>query len=234
MSVVAFGMVENTTERKTFTTPIKRLQIRADASDIIVRGGNSGSVQVIAKLESSFATPKHSETLIDGVLEVTSDCPDSGFMYTCSVNYEVFVPPGMAVDAHTSAGDVNIRNTGGAVTATSNIGDVEVRGAAGPIEMTTNSGEVTGVALTAGTVVAESDIGDLRLSFHRTPDRVSAHTDTGDVRVLVPADGTTYKVTADTGTGDESVQVPVNSGSAHSLDLRSGIGDVRAGLTGND
>jgi DUF4097 and DUF4098 domain-containing protein YvlB len=100
----------------------------------------------------------------------------------------------------------------------------------GPVRLSTNVGDITGYALTGGTVDGNSNTGDVRLNFSAAPDQVRAHTDVGDVRVQVPDDATGYRVTADVIVGERYVDVPTDPGSSRVMVLSTNTGDVRVGL----
>lgn len=230
-SAVAYFMLETSTQTKSFTNPLTKLKVANDTGDIVIRAGAAGEpATVISRSESSFSKPKHSEIVTDGVLVVSGSCGGGlSFVNTCEVDFDIVVPPGTAVEADTSTGDVSVNNTGGPVALESSTGDISVSrvGKGGTsIQLTTSVGDITGEFLNGGSVTSRSNTGDVELDFTAAPDRIKADTDTGDIEVSVPDDATAYRVDADVDTGDQNIDVPTDSGSTRVVDLKTSTGDI--------
>ncbi|MFH8574082.1 DUF4097 family beta strand repeat-containing protein [Streptomyces sp. NPDC017993] len=84
-------------------------------------------------------------------------------------------------------------------------------------------GDITGTAL-AGSTVAKTNGGEVRLGFAHAPADIDAFSGGGDVRLELPAGK--YAVTARTNGGDRKVDVTTDAGSAHKVRARSNGGDV--------
>jgi DUF4097 and DUF4098 domain-containing protein YvlB len=228
LCVISYALVRTDHETRTFTAPVRQVEVRSDTGDLRVTTRPAGTdVIVRSRVRSAFSDPEHSAAISDGVLTVTGSCPGAVFFDTCSVDFDLAVPAGTVVVARTSTGDVRVQGATAAVTAKTNTGDVEVDRVSGPAELTTDTGDVRGKHLRAASVRADSDTGDVDLLFESAPTTVRATTDTGDVKVRVPADGSRYRVDSDVDTGDEKITVPVDSSSARSVFARSSTGDVQ-------
>jgi DUF4097 and DUF4098 domain-containing protein YvlB len=228
LSVIAFGLVKTEHETHTFTTPVREVQVSSDTGDLrITSSASATGVVVNTRVSSAFAHPDHGAAVSNGVLEVTGSCPSVVIFDRCSVDFTLVVPPGTVVTARTGTGDVRVQGVTAPVTARSSTGDVTAAGLRGPADLSTNTGDVDGVDLSGADVKADSDTGDVHLVFATAPTTVSATTDTGDVKVRVPDDGTSYHVTSHVNTGDEKISAPVNSNSPRTVVLRSSTGDVK-------
>jgi len=232
VSTVGYFMLQTDTKTAFFTVAVNRVQVNNTNGQVVIRAGSGAQgATVVSRGHSSFRTAEHSETVTNGVLQVNGSC-QGGLIVAdrCSVDFEITVPPGTAVNAIATTGDISVLGTGGPVTARSSTGDLLVDRVGGDLRLTTNVGDVEAVALTGGTVTARSNTGDLRLDFTTAPDRIKATTNVGDVRVEVPAGATTYRVSAEVDVGDRHIDVPTDPASPRIIELSSNTGDVRMGL----
>jgi DUF4097 and DUF4098 domain-containing protein YvlB len=231
-SVIAYLFVRQTVETTTFDAPVHQIQVSTDTGDITIRAAGLGeSTRVTSTGRSAFRKAEQSAVVTDGVLLVRGYCeghvvfPDS-----CSMDFEIVVPPGSTVQAESSTGDLRITGPAAAVMASTNTGDVRVIRATEAIKMRSITGDVTGSQLTSHIISAETKTGDVALTFTAPPNQVLAVTGTGDVEVGMPNDGTTYRVSADTSTGDRKITVPMSSTSRQSIEARTSTGDVEVYL----
>jgi hypothetical protein len=234
VSAVAFFMIRSTTETFHFPDPVRRMNVVASDGDVQVRtDATAQTATVIAHSRSAFRTAEHSERVTDGVLQVNGSCRGGGSIVLdqCSVDFTVTVPPGTPVTVRTSTGSIEVSGTGGPVTAKSNTGDIYLRNASGSIQLTTDIGDISGDLLGGGVVSGRSNTGDVRLNFVAAPDQITANTDIGDIRVLVPDDATRYRVSADVDLGDRYIKVPTDASSTRIADLSTSTGDIRMGFT---
>lgn len=131
----------------------------------------------------------------------------------------------VAFAVSTDVGDIRATGEFGGVTARSDVGDIELHGVAASVVVRTNTGDVDMTRFsTAGTMTAESRIGDVTIELDALPDGIDVDTDTGEVTVKLP-DGR-YAVSADTSIGDLELEVPNDPSAARHYDFTSGIGDI--------
>ncbi|WP_239330589.1 DUF4097 domain-containing protein [Frankia sp. CiP3] len=105
-------------------------------------------------------------------------------------------------------------------------GEVTLWGSDGDLVLLTDSGTIAGRELGGGRVTARSRLGDVILHFAAAPEKVSAHSHSGSVTVVVP-DGP-YAVdveSADVGAVD--VSVPADPAAQRRVSAGSGSGRVR-------
>ncbi|MEV5549618.1 DUF4097 family beta strand repeat-containing protein [Streptomyces sp. NPDC052309] len=199
-------------------------------------------------------------TCANGALTVRTPKPGL-FGRTGTVDVTVELPTGSRVDmtgawtqvlgegrlgevrVKTSAGDVRLDATG-PLKLTASHGSITVDRVEGPAEITTSSGSMR-VGLVDGTAVLKNShgtttvgaaTGELRVSgangdidIARAEDSVTATTAHGALRVGEVARGT---VQLETSYG--AIEVGVREGTAAWLDVHSGAGQVRNGLTASD
>lgn len=212
--VVAFGtwtlvnLVGQTTTERTLTLGPGNGPIAVDMNgDVHVEVGDVTDVRVVERLRYALGRPRVSETTGDGGLSIRGDC--AWYTSNCSVDVTLTVPPTVALQLHSSGGDVLVSGAGGAaLTAVSSAGDVHATG------------------LRSTQVVARSSGGDVELSFVVPPSSVTAHSSAGDVAVRVPRVAGGYRVTANTSAGTTRVDVPTDPESSRWIDATSSAGDV--------
>ena len=98
----------------------------------------------------------------------------------------------------------------------------------GPLQLSTDNGRVEATRLRSATVTADSDNGRVQLEFAAAPTTVVATSNNGRVEVVVPADGTAYRVDAQTDSGSETIDVPTDPTSPRTITLRTDNGSVTA------
>ena len=130
------------------------------SGDIIVTGWSRQEAQIRATSERGRLSLDVSASRASLEEEVRGSMWGSG--RRGESRYEVSVPRGARVVAHSTSGDVTIRGTGGEVEASSTSGDVHVEDAARRVELTSVSGDVTGKQL-KGNVEANSVSGSVEL-----------------------------------------------------------------------
>ncbi len=231
LNVVGLFFVRRLDQSRTFTAPVRQIVVGVDSGDIEIHAAPAGTpASVRARTASAFRTAGHSEALSDGVLTLSGSCGHGGIglaFGSCSVDFDVVVPLGTVVRTTTSSGDIRIVGIAGGVQATNSNGDIELSQVGGPVRVRSNNGDVQADRLTAGSVTAVTDNGDVTLKFTAAPSDVTATTDNGDVEVRLPDVGTGYRVQADTDNGDREVGVPEQSNSGRVIRANSSNGDVQ-------
>ena len=168
----------------------------------VVADGGSGT-RVEARESWSFSRVRHSERVVDDVLQLRASCPT--WYGECGLSYVVHVAPGTSVRARTGSGDVQVAGVG-AVDLQASSGDVRVRDTTGELVLRTGSGDLRVTGARAGRVSARAGSGDVDLALvdgagrpHRL-DRVG--------RPHGPAAGRRLpRAPTRTGSGDEQVRV---------------------------
>lgn len=193
----------------TTSVPVRGAPTRVIVDD------NSGSVTVqaggphqVRRTESwNLIPPKVTQTERDGVLAITTRCPNSIPENDCGVNLVVSVPARVGSDLTAAVGDVAIDGMSGSVSVDAAVGDVTI-----------DRGRSRRVTVT-------SAVGDIRAGLVRSPRTVRLGSPIGDIRLEVPPGG--YAVTATSQLGTAKVNgIKDQASSRRTLTARSVVGDV--------
>ena len=133
--------------------------------------------------------------------------------------FEITVPVGVRVIAHSRSGDVSVKGTKGAVEAKSTSGDVEVSNATDRVVIESLSGDVRAADLT-GDIRAESTSGTIEI--RGATGEIRAETTSGDVALLGV---TSRSVTASTVSGEVEYDGTIDANGRY--EFHSHSGDVR-------
>jgi Putative adhesin len=138
-----------------------------------------------------------------------------------------------AVTLHTGGGDVSVSDLSGDVSVTTNGGNVSLDRISGvprrPVTVHTGGGDITGTAITAPDLRADTNGGNVGLTLTAVPGNLHVHTGGGDVTIVLPP-GFEYDVSTSTGGGDVNVSDAVrrheNASSPHKVIASTGGGNI--------
>ena len=209
---LALGITEALTHKRTTTTTIarhiERVVVRADTGKVHLEGSRGARVMVREQLQWMWSRPHVSASVAGSTLTVSGSCPDSGAVNRCKADLDLAIP----FDAD--------------VVVVGDSGDIVAERLAGHLDLRTNSGNVTGRDLNPISVRALTTAGNVELDFTTQPVSVSANSNSGDVRVAVPAGGE-YRVDATTKAGDVTVRgVLRNDRALRSISATADAGNV--------
>jgi DUF4097 and DUF4098 domain-containing protein YvlB len=159
-------------------------------------------------LRWSFQKPTVTATEGVGTTTVNVGCPWWSFGIGSSLDVTVDVPAASNVAVGTSAGDI------------------EVDGISGTFSMDTSAGSVDAAGLTSTRVSAHSSAGDVQLAFAAAPQQVDATSSAGDIAVLLPHAGMSYRVGARSSGGSTDVRVPTDPAATRTIQAVSSAGDI--------
>jgi hypothetical protein len=249
VSVVSL-MARETAHRSATFGGVTSLTVDLGFESLEVRGSSTASsVRLTRSYSWSFDRPSVGATEAGGRLTVRSDC---GFSVGrgCTGHVRLVVPEGLPVTVHTSDGSVllrdltgsvssstsdghvTVRNLSGPVAASSSDGGIDVSGVTGRLALRTRDGSIHGNGLRSARVTAESSDGSIDLQFAAAPARVRAQSRDGSIGVLVPHDGTSYRVTTDVSDGHQEVSVPTDPGAVQHIDLKASDGSLTVDTVG--
>lgn len=221
------GTLARTTERFTRTVDgdITAVEIRTVGS-VRIRPGPPEQARTDAVLRFGLDRPSFNQRLDEGgVLQVRASC--GGVNFWCSVDLDLAVPADVPLRVRASS--ARLADLSGPVTVDGSAGDVHLDRLSGPLRLNLGAGEIEGQDLTSSDVRAGAGAGSVRLAFAEPPDDVEARTGAGEVEILVPRDGTTYRVEASAGAGDTQVSVRTDPDSERSIRADAGAGSARVG-----
>ncbi|MCK2219876.1 DUF4097 domain-containing protein [Actinomadura sp. ATCC 31491] len=187
------------------TDQVTGLRLTSGSGDTVVTETGGKAVKVTETLRwRGDAKPKAEHKVDGGALALSYSCPSN--IGTCSVDYKIEVPKGVAVDLDSGSGDVTLRALSGDVKVHVGSGDVDASGLAGR------------------NVVADAGSGDVELAYVSAPASARLEAGSGDITLNVP-DGA-YDVTTDLGSGDANVSVKTDRSSPNKISLKAGSGNV--------
>lgn len=232
----AFGLVElvsrsRTTEGFELAAP-DRLEVDTDGPVTVTARADGGTTVLVARRVTrglqrpDLAVATTTAATGGSTLRLTGSCP-AFFGLWCEVAYDVAVPPSTVVVVHADRGGVRVTGITGRVEASSSAGGVRLTDVTGDVDASSSAGSVTATGLRGATVGARSSAGSVRLRFATPPEAVAVRSSAGAVEVVVPRDGTAYKVDASASAGSvDTSQVATDPASSRTITARSSAGSV--------
>jgi DUF4097 and DUF4098 domain-containing protein YvlB len=216
---------DKTLDRTFKVSPGGALTVQADGASIRVSGTNTNQVTVRMK-----ARGPESE-LDDLKLDATQDGNDVtvtmrrsknlrwfGWGWRTDSSIEITVPRNFRIDARTSGGSIDLKDTVGSVKLNTSGGDIVANNLDGAISLRTSGGRIA-VDGVRGDVQAKTSGGDVFLM--NVDGSIEGHTSGGNVRVSLV--GPNRGITATTSGGNVELILPRNTS-----------GDVTASTSGGN
>jgi DUF4097 and DUF4098 domain-containing protein YvlB len=221
---------------RTFTVaPGGSLIVDADGASIKVSGADTDKVTVHMSVRASEkaladmtldATQKGNEVTATMRRVKSGKWFDWGSWNTDS-SIEVTVPKRFAVNARTSGGGIDLRDTIGPVKLNTSGGDVAAKNLNGAVWLRTSGGLITADDVRGdvdantsggdvrlmnidGSIKGHTSGGNVRVSLEGANRGISATTSGGDIELILPR-GTTGNVLASTSGGDIATDMPVTT-----------------------
>jgi DUF4097 and DUF4098 domain-containing protein YvlB len=223
------------TDQQEYGEAITSLQFDVDSGDLTVTTGD----QVSVKRTIHYGDEKPGETVrVDGDALVLESCE----VRNCSIDYEVVVPEGTAVNGQldsgraeiggvadvnlqASSGDVQLRDVNGAVNLTVESGTIDIDGVDGTATLAASSGDISARNIGGATQV-DNQSGTVTVSLTK-PESVRVRAESGDIDVTVPKGS--YTVTAQTDSGDVSNGLGEGTTGTYPIDLHAESGNITVG-----
>lgn len=212
-------------EKRSFGPPGDRLTLAKNDGDLDIRPADVDEIEVTRRFSgwALLSTPEAAWGVEDHTLTLATDCGPVGH---CEAHYEVRVPKATTLTVNADNGKTTASGFSTPLRIRSDNGTVSVKDISGRLTLATESGEQRGTGITSRRVRADSQNGDVRLSFARVPDQVDTTTDNGAVEVEVPDVGTAYKVATTTDSGDVRTDIPEDTNSPHTVTVRTENGPI--------
>lgn len=214
---------------------VKEILIRPGSGNVTVQTGETTTVDIKRVVRYRGAEPGQTYRINGTVLQIDTHCGPS-----CSVDYEIMAPKGVAVrgdnhsgdlslagvstvDIQVGSGNVEVTGATGAVKVQTGSGDMRVADIAGDLELKTGSGNIDARGAGGKQTTARTGSGDVTITLTKAGN-VRTHTGSGNVELTVPPGS--YRVDTRTGSGDEDLGVVSSPGGTYLLDLETGSGDI--------
>jgi len=186
---------------------VLRVELDVGRGNVVLVGGGLDEVNV--QRTDHFAydhSPAEVRTLEEGVLRITSGCPDL-LVGSCSADYRVRVSDNVPVIVRAPHGNIRLAS---------------YRGSA---QLETTFGSISVVTFCGFVLQATTKTGDIDVTTGCSADRLELRSDTGEVTASVPEGR--YRVDAATSNGTASVRgVTQTDDAPWSIQALSNTGDV--------
>ena len=212
---------------------VRSVDVAVAFESVVVTGDTSAAdrASVDRSWSWSLRRPTVSATVEAGVLRVRSHCAwDLG--RGCSGSVRLVVPSDVPVKVRSADGAVTLRDLRGRLDVGTADGAIHAEGATGALTLSTADGSITATGTRSSQVRASTADGHVSLSFLAAPTEVQVSTADGGVDVLVPHDGTIYRVTTSTADGGTDVRVPNAPDAARTITVHTADGGIRVDYTG--
>ncbi len=247
-------------EDRVATVPVgaERFVLQNDVGDVTLVSSDAvteitAAVHIVGK---GTSTEKAQEVLDNLVIVLRYDENEPGTVlagvqlekrfrrnsYGVSVDWEIVMPSGVAIDLRTDVGDVEASGFVLGASVSTDVGDIKLIDMRGGVDARSDVGSIR--VSSDGAVTARSDVGDVRITvLHGGIGDVLATADVGDVTVEFPADRVGH-VHASTDIGSVSSSLDGADAAIHkkkrgvlvadlggetepTIELRTDIGSVR-------
>lgn len=187
------------------TDKVTKLQLNNNSGDAVVTETDGSAVRVVETLRWRGEDKPKPEHKVEGqALLLTYDCTSN--WGSCSVDYKIEVPKGLAVDLDSGSGNLTLRSL------------------TGQIDLHVGSGDVDAADLGGKKVIANAGSGNIELKYASAPESAQMKAGSGDITLSVPEGA--YDVKTDMGSGDANVSVKTDGSSPNKISLQAGSGDV--------
>lgn len=217
---------EQRTETESFPAAgITRLEVDGSAGSVDIQASERDTIVVVAEISDGLRHTGESREVVGDTLRLRSTCPAFGSDF-CWVDYQVRIPRGLELIVDGDNGSISVTGSDGPVSIDGDNGSIRLSDLSGPLQLSTDNGSVDATQLRSATVTADADNGHVQLEFATAPTTVVATSDNGRVEVVVPDDGTAYRVDMRSDNGAENIEVPSDSSSSRTLTIRTDNGSA--------
>ncbi len=182
------------------TDEVTRLDLDNGNGHVFVNATDGDIITVQAQHhgDDSDAIPQ----VAGGILSLATQCSTADG--PCTIDYTLWVPESVEVDATTTTGDIVLVGMGGAANLRTDSGNIELDTfSADTLLVQIESGPVLGNRLAAEEVIVTATSGFIDLVFEQRPRTVQSTTGTGDIAYAVPVG--TYAIDATATDGDVTI-----------------------------
>ena len=232
--LVGFGawslvsLLARSTQRQQATyAGIQVVDVDLAFESLHVTAHDSAEVDLSRRWSWSFGEPTVSQRKVGNRMVVTSD--GCGFTpgLGCTGSVDLDVPRNVTLRLRASNSGLTLQDLTGDIDASTSNGSVVGAGLTGPLRLHTSNGRIELTGLRSGRVDGSTSNGSVRLTFRTAPTTVVARTSNGTVEVVVPRDGSAYRVDATTSNGANQVTVPTDPQSDRTIGAPTSNGAVR-------
>ncbi|MFJ1719837.1 DUF4097 family beta strand repeat-containing protein [Streptomyces sp. NPDC088244] len=214
-------------EHKSFALSGKTLTIHSGQSSLELVPADVRKVEVTRRVDGWVVLgngPDPRWEMENDTLTLQVKC--KALVSNCAAQHQVKVPRGVAVVVEGDNGRIVASGFRTPLTLGADNGRVTVRDCTGPLKLSSDNGGIVGERISAKSVSARSDNGQIRLGFAAAPDLVDTTSDNGGITIDLPAGSVRYAVDVSARNGNTSVDAPRSADSSHVVKARSHNGQV--------
>jgi hypothetical protein len=195
-------------------TQLSGVEVANDVGDIELSAADGDALEVHRETTWRGQEPDVTEELRGDVLAIEGECDQTPFTFfgsdQCEVEFALQVPASV---------DAEVRNA---------VGEIHLDGLEGGIDIESNVGDVEGVNLRAASTEVDSDVGSVKLEYAQVLGDIDVSTETGDIEILVPDDGTTYAVVFESSIGSQDIGIATASDASadYMIQVSSSVGHL--------
>jgi hypothetical protein len=235
LSTAAFAS-DRRFERSLTVSAQPDLYVSTGSGNISIHPGDGNQIHIVGHVHAGWNVFGDVDGKITKIIDnppITQDgntikvglSGDHDLFNNISIDYDVTVPPDVALNLHSGSGNVESDQVGRYLSASSGSGNVRARGVHGLADLSSGSGDVELEQNGPGDVKAKSGSGNIKV--HGFNGGIIARTGSGDVE----ADG---KLTAAANlvSGSGNVVMHLTPDAHFNLEASTGSGDIHIGFPG--
>jgi DUF4097 and DUF4098 domain-containing protein YvlB len=173
VSTAAFA-ADNQFDRTLNVTGQSDLYVSTSSGDITLHAGSDSQIHIVGHVHAGWAMFGDVQGRIQRIIESppiaqngnsirVGESTDRDLFNNISIDYDITAPASVALNLHSSSGDITIDHLGRYLSATSSSGDIRAHGLNGPAELGTSSGEIVLEEVGSGDIKARSSSGDIKV-----------------------------------------------------------------------
>lgn len=211
---VASSPEQDASHSAEYTQQVDGVDVTVEVGDIKLAAGDA-ALMVERNTYWRGTAPEISEAWHGSVFNAEGGCEDGYVSWIdlddCLIHYALALPSGTDAEAEID------------------LGNIELDGLDGEIDVSTDVGDVRGEDLRAGETEVETGVGNVDLAYAEVHGDITVEVGTGDVTIVVPNDGTTYKVDFDGGVGTPAVDIATDPSAEadYIIKVTIGVGDLK-------
>jgi hypothetical protein len=212
------------------------LYVSTGAGNITVHEGSGNQIHIVGHVHAGWSAMgdidgrmekivENPPIIQDGNTVKVGESNDHELFNHISIDYDIAVPPAVALNLRSGSGDVEVQHVGRYLSASSGSGNVRASGVRGPAELNSGSGDLDLEQAGPGDVKTKSGSGNIKI--HGFDGAISARTGSGNV----DADGRLGGA-ANLSSGSGNISLHLTPDAHFNLEASTGSGDIRVHFPG--
>jgi hypothetical protein len=235
VSTAAFA-ADSQFERTLNVSAQPDLYVSTGSGNITIHPGSGDQIHIVGHVHAGWGAFADVKTRIqrivdnppivqDGNTVRVGESNDHELFNNISIDYDVSVPAGVALNLHSGSGDEEIDHVGRYLSAASGSGNVVAHGIHGPADLGTGSGDIVLDEEAAGDVKTKTGSGSIKV--HGLNGGFTARSGSGDIeaegRIVGPAN---------LSSGSGSIKLQLTPDAHFNLEASTGSGDIHVNYPG--